>query len=342
MILKRFKTIWFSMKALSVIPGSKAPNRESAVKILAAAKNFRYPIKTFEYRILEFLYVLSIVLLAGVAVYAQEAVNVRLDRDKAFVGDIINFNIDVVLPENAHISANQKIKFENFEIAGTEIKRVSAVPNRYVLNFKIAAYKTGNLAIEPLTVFYINPDGTNNIFFTPETRIEIASVAGNEEIENIKDIKPPKKLNIKAGFAVLIALFAALAAFIAALLARAVMQARKKAEIAAVDPRVFAVESLKKLYDSDIRKKPDIRLLYYGMSEILRTYVSKKYAFDAMEMTTSEFFEKVKKFLPGQINVNDFKNYLKVFNLARYAGFKPEDKEIESSFEFTKNLLEQL
>jgi hypothetical protein len=62
------------------------------------------------------------------------------------------------------------------------------------------------------------------------------------------------------------------------------------------------------------------------MSEILRTYISKKYKFDAMEMTTLEFFEKTKEFLPVEININEFKNYLKVFNLARYADFTPNEK----------------
>ena len=61
-----------------------------------------------------------------------------------------------------------------------------------------------------------------------------------------------------------------------------------------------------------------------------------------MEMTTSEFFDKTKPIMPKEINVNEFKNYLKVFNLARYADFTPDEIERESNYNFTKKLLELL
>ncbi|MDR3243536.1 MAG: hypothetical protein LBT79_02175, partial [Elusimicrobiota bacterium] len=45
---------------------------------------------------------------------AQEIVNISFDRDSAFVGDIINIKVRAELPQDASISANQKISFINF------------------------------------------------------------------------------------------------------------------------------------------------------------------------------------------------------------------------------------
>jgi hypothetical protein len=59
-------------------------------------------------------------------------------------------------------------------------------------------------------------------------------------------------------------------------------------------------------------------------------------------MTTSEFFKKMKPLLPSTINALDFKKYLSVFNLARYASFTPSQTEIKNSYDFTKNLLARL
>jgi hypothetical protein len=107
-----------------------------------------------------------------------------------------------------------------------------------------------------------------------------------------------------------------------------------------IDPKTKALNALDDLYKN--KKDISARNFYYKMSEILRTYVSKKYQIDAMEMTTSEFFRKVKTFIPQDININEFKNYLKVFNLARYADFMPSEIEIENNYKFTKMLLELL
>jgi hypothetical protein len=117
-----------------------------------------------------------------------------------------------------------------------------------------------------------------------------------------------------------------------------VRKERKKSKIIVLDGRASSLNNLNDLYQN--RTNLTTRDFYYKMSEILRTYISKQYKFDAMEMTTSEFFEKTKEFLPAEVNVNEFKNYLKVFNLARYADFTPGEKEIEDNYAFTKKLLE--
>jgi cyanate lyase len=162
--------------------------------------------------------------------------------------------------------------------------------------------------------------------------------------DNIKDIKPLQKLKIKTVYAVLIGIVITAILIIAALLLKDITKKKKDAAIAAavLTPQEKALKSLNELYEAYKNESVAVKPFYYKMSEILRTYASEKYAFNALEMTTSEFFGAVKKNMPESVNVNEFKNYLKVFSLARYAGFKPSDIEIENNFKYTKNLLELL
>ncbi|MDR0822174.1 MAG: hypothetical protein LBN20_00125, partial [Endomicrobium sp.] len=115
----------------------------------------------------------------------------------------------------------------------------------------------------------------------------------------------------------------------------------KKAKEPILDLKTISLNALSELYYSS-SKDTEPSIFYYRMSEILRNYISKEYDFDAMEMTPSEFFEAVKKIIPETININELKNYLKLFTLAQYAAFKPSDKENENSFNYTKELLEKL
>lgn len=290
-------------------------------------------LKIFSVNILAFF-------LFSAAASASETVNASLSAGKVFVGDVFTYKIKVELPENAHISANQSIKFDNFEIAGFSVRRIPGIPNAYELDFKMAAYKTGVLEIEPVSVFYLNPDGTNNLFFTPQSQITVESIAGEESVDDIKDIKAPKELKIKAVYTALIALSALIFVFVFVFFLRDIAERRRKANEKVLTPLEKAVKELDELYVSS--KDISVKIFYYRMFEILRVYVYEKYGYDTMEMTTSEFFECAKTLLPAAITVNDLKSYLKIFNLARYADFKPDSAQAQDSYKFTKNLLESI
>lgn len=287
-----------------------------------------------------FFVLITLIFIFYASAFAAETINVSLSTDKVFVGDIFTYKIKAELPENAHISANQNIKPESFEIFDISVRHTSYNPNIYEIELKMAAYKTGLTEIEPLTVFYLNPDGTNNLFFTPQSQITVESVAGDESINDIKDIKMPGKRNIKTIYIVLILLFAAAFILVLVFLIRDAAEKRRKANEIVLTPFEKAINDLNELYISS--KDIPVKIFYYRMFEILRIYVYEKYGYDTMEMTTAEFFECAKKLLPPDITVNEFKNYLKIFNLARYAGFKPDDVQAEESYNFTKKLLENI
>ncbi|MDR1943182.1 MAG: hypothetical protein LBQ04_03620 [Endomicrobium sp.] len=175
-------------------------------------------------------------------------------------------------------------------------------------------------------------------FFTPEKSIDIQSLIADHKSADIKDIKSLKELKIKGEFTVLIVVVLFFVVMLMIYILKDIKEEIKKAKIIILDERTLALNTLNDLYQNRINLTT--RDFYYKMSEILRTYTSKQYKFDAMEMTTSEFFEKTKEFLPAEVNVNEFKNYLKVFNIARYADFTPNEKEIEDNYIFTKKLLE--
>lgn len=292
-------------------------------------------------KISKFILLLLIYFSLSKPALAQENINISFDKSSAFVGDIVSLKVKAQLPQGAYINASQKFSFSSFDVLGFEIKHIDPAANIYEIDIKIAAYKTGVLQIEPQTVFYINPDGSNNLFFTPAADFEIKSILGTAPAENIKDIKPLKKLPVKTIYIVLI-IFSAVLLIVCIFAARSeLLKSKNKKEDIILDPKTAALKDLETLYQSPL-KKTEPRLFYYKMSEIFRLYISKQYNFNALEMTSAEIFEVVKKILPQSINVNEFKSYLKVFVLAQYAAFKPEEKEIKESFKFTKELLEKL
>ncbi|MDR1474410.1 MAG: hypothetical protein LBS38_01800 [Endomicrobium sp.] len=284
------------------------------------------------------IFCMLIILNFYIALHAQEFIVASLNKDNAYIGDVLEFTVKVELPKDAQIAANQNFKLEDFEISKVNIKRLPKSSNVYELIFEIYAYKAGHLIIEPLTIFYINPDGTNNLFFTPEKSVDIKSLITDSKNPNIKDIKNLKKISISIIFIVPIIILLIFIIILSMHVIKNIREQMEKAKIVILDDKTIALNTLNDLYQN--RTNLNIRDFYYKMSEILRTYMSKQYKFDAMEMTTSEFFEKVKELLPSEININEFKRYLQIFNLARYADFTPTEKKVEDNYLFTKKLLE--
>ncbi|MDR0724331.1 MAG: hypothetical protein LBF23_04005 [Endomicrobium sp.] len=271
-----------------------------------------------------------------VNIYANENISAYLDKNEILIGDVLDFRVKANLEPNAQISANQNFNFDSFDIINSNIEHLAGKENVYMLKFKLLSIKTGNVVLDSVPVFFINPDGTNNLFFTPKQDVVVKSVLDNDS-NDIKDIKALKKIKLKTVYIVLICIVVILVIIVSCLF---VFSWVKRPKNIVVDPKTKALDELNLLYTN--RSNVDIREFYYTMSEILRTYVSKKYNFYALEMTTSEFFKKMKPLLPSDINVVEFKKYLSIFILAKYASFTPNETEIKKNYNFTKNLLEIL
>ncbi|MDR1196561.1 MAG: hypothetical protein LBL00_08835, partial [Endomicrobium sp.] len=217
-----------------------------------------------------FLFILFLSCANLFAAVLEPVVSASLDKDEARIGDIIKFAIKAELPENAYIAVNKEIIFENFDTVKFSAKHISQEPNVYLITFDIAAYKTGNLRIEPAGITYINSSGSKRMFFTPESQVIINSALTGGQ-QDIKDIKPLKKLSVKpinaAGIIFLIILMCVLAYFV---IKDAVQKTHKKEIV--VDPQTEALNLLDGL--SEFIRNGEAKIFYYKAAEILRRYIS--------------------------------------------------------------------
>jgi hypothetical protein len=271
---------------------------------------------------------------------SEPAVSASFDRESAYVGDVIAFNVRAELPEDAYIAANNNINFDNFDTLKISAEHISDIPNVYMVSFALTAYKTGTLDVEPAGITYITSSGGKRMFFTPPAAITVNSVLGSGS-EDIKDIKPLKKFSMKfshiAAAVFLIAVIAALFVF----LIKDISAKTRKRTVAA-DPVSEALAALDKLLESAMIKNGDARTFYYGAAEILRTYISGKYGFNAMEMTSAELIKKFEDIPEFSVSRRDLRQYLDIFNLARYAGFKASERDMLDSLDKTKEFIKKL
>ncbi|MCL2145180.1 MAG: hypothetical protein FWH43_06810 [Endomicrobia bacterium] len=289
------------------------------------------------------LLILSIFILSfskSFAVSKEPVIEASFDAESAYIGDIIKYTVKAHLPDAAYLAVNKNIIFKNFETVNVYADGISGKPNDYVIIFELAAYKTGVLDLEPVGIAYVNTDGNKRMFFTPQTEILINSLLG-ENAEDIKDIKSLKKISMNPAYSAGIALVLII---LIALIVLLIKDIRKnvKEETVIIDPQVQALIDLDDLLGSGIIKNGEPRVFYYRTAEILRTYISKKYGFNAMEMTSTELLKKLENIVFISLTRKDIKEYFKIFDLARYAGFKPSESSMIDSLEKTKEFIRKL
>ncbi|MDR2708531.1 MAG: hypothetical protein LBC07_00945 [Elusimicrobiota bacterium] len=282
--------------------------------------------------------VFAVNILFSAIAFSTENINAVLSKDKANIGDIVEYRVEVELEPGAYVLAKQNPTFVNADILSFDVTHISADPNIFEIIFKISAYDVGAVQLEPTAIFYLNPDSTLNLFFTPQKSLEITSVLPQGQIA-LKDIKPLHKFSLRAHHYILFFILFAALFIVIFFIYRDIKKSQEK--IVEIDPQTAALDGLKKIKEAGLDKTQP-KLFYYAMSEILRGYISYKYKINALEMTTAEFLSEISKILPPEISQNAIKAYLKDFDLMRYADFFVSEEQTQKNFNLTKELVEKL
>ncbi len=107
-------------------------------------------------------------------------------------------------------------------------------------------------------------------------------------------------------------------------------------------PSEIAYEALKKLKEKGLIKLGKVKEFYIELSDIARHYLEDRFEVRAPEMTTEEFLTDIKD---SDVLSREQKNLLRDFllhcDMVKFARYKPPQKEMDSSFESAKKLIDQ-
>ena len=85
-----------------------------------------------------------------------------------------------------------------------------------------------------------------------------------------------------------------------------------------------------------------VQEFYFELSNIARHYIEDRFKLKAPEMTTEEFLTTLKK--SEALNSEQkslVKDFLSHCDMVKFAKYLPQKKEIDSSYESAKNLVDQ-
>ena len=193
----------------------------------------------------------------------------------------------------------------------------------------LAAYTLGELTIPPIELTALGPGGELISLHTDPIQIHVVSVLKNEPNPEIKPFKPPVSVGERRWWPLYLLLGLVAAALIAGatVLVYRRVQERKRAERPPPPPIPAHVTALKKLEALDVdglMERGQFKELYLALSEIMREYVGGSWGFDALEMTTTEISDALRR---AGVPPETFQRLERFFNdcdLVKFAKYLPE------------------
>lgn len=278
----------------------------------------------------------------------KEKVEARatVDRAVATTGDLLTYSvivdhqdgIELEMPEIASEIAGFRIVDLGRDEPETRDDRV--IQRQW---YELRADLVGSYVLPPIEIRWRpanQPEGEFQAIATSELFIEVASVLKDGEeatdIRELKGLRPKAQPKIWPWALGGVGL---LAVVIAALLYWRRRRARRY-----VPPRPaheIAFEALDLLRTTDFEDKEAVRLYYFSLSEVVRTYVEGRWGLNATDLTTEEIFGALEQGAPMlESHQEKLRRFLLDTDRVKFAAHEASADEIRGAYEDALSFVE--
>ena len=224
-------------------------------------------------------------------------------------------------------------------------KKVGGGTMKTIVLYTVSVFQTGEVTLTPLTVSIGEEE-----YQTEELGISILSVLPADDTEpELKDIVPPYRSRIRTTTIIIILLGIA-AAFGAYIVARKYLIRLRQIPKTIVetdtrfDPYEYSIGELENVRTEHAQDRADSKRVYTTISHTLKLFFGSLFSIEALEMTTSEMKRYLRRSNARRtkyVESNSLIHILHRSDMVKFAKYLPEEKEIESSYESAKRLVEQ-
>ena len=245
------------------------------------------------------------------------------------VGDRVTLVVTVDHAADVRVVWPESFELDPFELIDMRLLEPVPQGNRVRSSAELAAtaFALGELTLPAFEVVVVDAAG-NEVTLSTETAVVTVGSVGLDDGGEIRDIKGP--LAIPFGVMTLLPWLAGLAAVGAAaswLYRRYRRRQRPEISAPAVPPRPaheVAYESLAALEASGLLELGEVKTYHIRVSDIMRVYVEGRFGVEAIEMTTPEVLEGLRRASLERGVVTDCRLLLDRCDLVKFAKLRPD------------------
>ncbi len=295
--------------------------------------------------------VLILSLLSGIGLFAEEElirVNSSVDKSTITIGDRVLYTLEIIydssinlLPLNlgANLGAFEVKDYKTYpEKKNKQGQRVNK--SEYV----ITTFTTGEYVIPPLEIGYLTADSVEHSITSEPLTIMVESViATAEDTTDIRGLKPQASVPANyLPYIIIVAVLLLLGGGIWYWRYRKLHPKPKEEEAEPpIPPWEEALSALSELESSDLLETARVKLYYLRLSEIVKRYLERRFRIAAVDMTTYEIKQNMRKARFDSWLYNRAANFLESADLVKFAKYIPSSEEIENDFSSARYIVEE-
>jgi hypothetical protein len=276
-------------------------------------------------------------------------IKTSVDKAEIYIGDLVNYTLSITYdstyelippPLGANLGAFDVKDYKPDVTTKLKDGRIRS-DNTFVLS----TFTTGDYIIPPIPVIFKLKDGTRKALLSESVPIKVKSLLLNSS--DSADIKPLKaqyefKRNLTpyyiwGGVILFVLLVSGIWLYL--------RLTRKKEVAEPVDLRPaweIAFEKLAFLKQKNLIGEKQHKAYYFELTDILRSFHGRMFAFNAMDMTSEEFFAIFEqKELPEGL-LPRTRSLMNHADLVKFAKFVPDDERAESDFEEVHRMIDEV
>lgn len=262
--------------------------------------------------------------------YAVEPVQAtaKVLKNKIKIGDEIRFLVQIERPRKfSVIPPAQKIDLSPFEVKSRDPEATIKGSNRVLetYGYTLTVFELGDLQIPSVTIHYRDESGRTNQARTEPMPVKVISVGKKlTDKDDIRPIKGPVSTGTQRFWNRVVGILVTiLSVCLIVSVARRWWKARKEAE-SRKPPHVRARLELGRLKDQGLLEEKKFKEYYSGLSDILRRYMERAMKLEALERTTFEITEEMKRKNFDALSIGKIKTVLEDTDLVKFAKHVPD------------------
>jgi len=272
------------------------------------------------------------------------SVSAAFDTTSIYIGDQLNFSVTIDQPSVIKLALPvfRDSLSKNIEIlSGPSIDSAKIAPGRIRITEKylVTSFDSGHYAVDPVFIELKDDRGVKR-FYSGYSYLKVlrTQAAPADTSMKIFDIVKPYRAPLTLGEIMpwILAAMVAVAAiwFLVRFLKKIRKEKKSITEPVIKEPaHVIAYRELERLKAENLWQRGETKKYYTRLTEILRQYLENRFGVFSLELTTSETLEAlVKTGFKKDESYNKLKLVLTEADLVKFAKYKPEPAENESSY----------
>lgn len=215
----------------------------------------------------------------------------------------------------------------------------------------LLAVKAGDVVLKPFEVPVVTSAGEAAMVMTPEVRLTVKSMIGNEEAPELASpgsTAPVTVMNVILVWglaALLTAALTALAAVAGYRRWRAWADAHKPPP-PPVPPHETAYRRISEIEAMGLVDAGDFKTLALLLSEVIRAFVGARLGFSGEDSTTWETIDSVRRMqnerLLGRLQADELEDFLGLCDLIKFAKFEPSQNDASSLLRRSRSIVDDV